>query len=531
MTGNRSLARPPVWHPFLLALFPVLAFYGTNVYEVSWQDLVLPVLLVLGASSFLLFLCSSLLKDREKSSCIISVFWILFFSFGHIQPLVRTWTIGSVEIGRDRYVFLVLAMFFLIAGLSLYRSDKWAAATSRLLQHFSFMLFAVSLAFCSVPAYVHAGRELLPPSFLSNMSLLKPRAYSPDIYHIVLDGYGRSDVLKELYGYDNSIFLAQLKEKGFYIADQSRSNYIHTYSSIGSALNLDYLQPLSPSRAGLFSHFLRKSAAYGGLKSNLVFHILRTLHYKIVSFYSEYGVTSIPKADAYIGSRPKISDFHFALLNTTPLRIFLYKVNQSSWMSRYRIDRHRRTILSTLNYLPGLAKETRDTPVYAYAHIITPHPPFVFGPNGEVFDVTRSFTFWDELGLKPVEGDLRSEYIEGYRTQAIFISKKIVETVSQILEASRRPPIIIIQGDHGPSAFVNWDHPEPMGLKERFSILNAYYFPEGGDQLLYDSISPVNTFRVLFNYYFGTEFPLLPDSNYFPLSVQELTHVDVTHRF
>ncbi len=37
-----------------------------------------------------------------------------------------------------------------------------------------------------------------------------------DIYFIVLDGYGRSDVLKEFYEYDNSDFLRGLKEKGFY---------------------------------------------------------------------------------------------------------------------------------------------------------------------------------------------------------------------------------------------------------------------------------------------------------------------------
>jgi hypothetical protein len=29
----------------------------------------------------------------------------------------------------------------------------------------------------------------------------------PDIYYIILDGYGRSDVLKNEYGYDNSDFL------------------------------------------------------------------------------------------------------------------------------------------------------------------------------------------------------------------------------------------------------------------------------------------------------------------------------------
>lgn len=510
------------WHPFLLPVFPVLAFYGTNVYEVPWTDLVLPIVLVLAASSFFLFLSSALHKNKEKSSCLVSMFWIFFFSFGHVQLLVRQWRIGGLEIGRDRYVFLALVILFLIASFILYRNDRRTAMVSRLLQRFSFILFTVSLGFCFVSAYVHAGTDSLPSSVLSKISRLKPVVYSPDIYHIVLDGYGRSDVLKELYGYDNSRFLDHLKQKGFYIASQSRSNYVHTYLSMSSALNFEYLQPLSPSHSTPFSNFQRKSTAYGGLKSNLVFHILRKLNYKIISFYSEYGITTVPRSDIYIGSSNKIRDFHYALLNTTPARIFSYKNRNSIRLSQYRYDRHRQTILSTLNYLPKLAKETRDHPVYAYVHIISPHPPFVFTQDGEPLDVSHPFSFWDDLGLQYLEGGLRSEYIQGYKWQVIFISNKIAETVSKILEASPRPPIIIIQGDHGPSAFVNWHHPEPIGLKERFSILNAYYFPGGGDRLLYDSISPVNTYRVLFNYYFGANFPLLADINYFTLLDGEL---------
>jgi hypothetical protein len=45
-------------------------------------------------------------------------------------------------------------------------------------------------------------------------------------------------------------------------------------------------------------------------------------------------------------------------------------------------------------------------------------------------------------------------------------------------------------------------------------ILNAYYLPGHADQL-YTSISPVNTFRVVLNSYFGTNFPLLEDVSYY----------------
>ena len=50
-----------------------------------------------------------------------------------------------------------------------------------------------------------------------------------------------------------------------------------------------------------------------------------------------------------------------------------------------------------------------------------------------------------------------------------------------------------------------------MRIRERHAILNAYYLPGDGSKKLYPSISPVNTFRVVFSHYFGADLDLLPD--------------------
>jgi hypothetical protein len=44
----------------------------------------------------------------------------------------------------------------------------------------------------------------------------------------------------------------------------------------------------------------------------------------------------------------------------------------------------------------------------------------------------------------------------------------------------------------------------------------AYYFP-GKDvsELAYPTMTPVNSFRLVFNTYFGGNFPLLEDTSYF----------------
>jgi hypothetical protein len=44
--------------------------------------------------------------------------------------------------------------------------------------------------------------------------------------------------------------------------------------------------------------------------------------------------------------------------------------------------------------------------------------------------------------------------------------------------------------------------------------LNAYYFPGVQNDVLYNRLTPVNTFRIVFNLYFGAGYDLLPDKSY-----------------
>ncbi len=66
-----------------------------------------------------------------------------------------------------------------------------------------------------------------------------------------------------------------------------------------------------------------------------------------------------------------------------------------------------------------------------------------------------------------------------------------------------------------------------MTPEDRMKNLNAYYFPDGGSPQVYDSVSPVNTFRIIFNRYFGADLPLLPDRHYYSNIVKpfELTPI------
>ena len=129
-------------------------------------------------------------------------------------------------------------------------------------------------------------------------------------------------------------------------------------------------------------------------------------------------------------------------------------------------------------------------PKFVFAHVMCPHPPYLFDRNGPVkFNVF---------------GSESSPYQEEYREQSMFISKKVTALMDEILSKSDIAPIIILQADHG-----SW------GVEGRQAdILNAYYLPRKDNHLLYETITPVNSFRVVFNLYFDADYELLNDISY-----------------
>ncbi len=94
----------------------------------------------------------------------------------------------------------------------------------------------------------------------------------------------------------------------------------------------------------------------------------------------------------------------------------------------------------------------------------------------------------------------------------------MVDIIKKIIKESSVPPVIVIQGDHG------YEYNQ-----DRVKILNAYYLPNGGKARLYSTLTPVNTFRVIFDQYFGENYPLLPDISYYSPNTQPYTFDIVTN--
>ena len=95
--------------------------------------------------------------------------------------------------------------------------------------------------------------------------------------------------------------------------------------------------------------------------------------------------------------------------------------------------------------------------------------------------------------------------MQGYQDQVPFIDSMLENTITTLISRSTRPVVIILQTDTGPWLTTGAD---------QFKILNAYYMP-GHTAQLYPDISPVNSFRVVLDAYFGAQIPLVKDVSYY----------------
>ncbi len=498
------MKKPFPFHHFLFAVVPILFLYSHNASKIpiSPSELLLPVAVSIGAALLLWLLLTLVFRSLTRSALVVTVLLVLFFLYGHLYGLYPHHYVLAIG------AFVLLAM----ACAAVARSRSSFATLTVLLNLVAAGLLAVNLV-TGIPAMLR-NRE----SARTGTEQVSDSSGKPDIYFITLDGYGRSDVLRTVFGFDNTDFIGWLRSQGFRVADKSRANYATTFQSFASTLNMTYLDTVV-QRVGEDNDDL--SVLTRMIKTNAVVRFLKKQGYTIVALASGYTGTGLKDADFEFAPRWALSEFQNVLISTTALPPILDLLVHKS-----QFDVQRERILYQFRRLPDAA--SLKHPVFVFCHILAPHPPFVFGPNGEKTNPEGPFRITEGGSFETVDkARVRREYIEGYRNQATFITSQARSAVERTLARSPTTPVIIIQGDHGPGAILNWDDPEPEEVRERIAILNACLMPDTAGFGWYDSISRVNTFRVIFSKVFGNDLPPLPDRSYYASIVKPFKFYDV----
>ena len=484
MKINHHRQREFFEYPFYilgLSLFPPLALYALNLGELSlsslWRPLVFSFLFGL-----LVFAIIFVFKQKIKDAGLITVFTLLpVYLYGHVYLLFKNQTVFGILLGRHRVLFPIFMLgSVLLLWFVLKQGNKFSALHQILnIVFLTLMVFELVLI---IPYEVKSAfNRQQGENAASTSDEREPENTSPDIYLIVLDSYMRSDWLKDSMGLENTGFLQELESLGFTIADCSRSNYSYTIQSMTSELSMNYLQDLD-----LQMNNLDLSAA---LKNSPVRKMLADEGYEFIFFETGYPWIEMKDADRFIESDVTAAwdAFELMFLETTMFKIpyDMYLRNNAELSTEDRLLQDRgegiKSILTQLN--PSLKN---DAPMFVYAHIISPHSPYLFTSEGGI----------------NVDWELHPQ--DAARSTYQYLNKRMIEVLSEIVLNSENDPIIILQADHG-----NGDG------RYRNLILNAYYLPGIGSDSLYSTITPVNTFRLVFNHYFGMDYPFLEDLGYY----------------
>jgi len=508
---------PSLLHPFFFSIFPALSLLAHNLTLSSYREILVPVGINLTMTALLLVILIVFRVSHTKAGLAVSMFWLLFYSFGQVLGVVFGTTYG--EISRPILIMgLVFWVVILIGSVVVVlRSKKEFPSLGKL-------LFVISLVAVLVPAGRVALRNLSSPASLSQWETVRESVIQsmpsspfirPDIVYVIVDGYGREDILKEMYGIQNESFLRELEEMGFFVADRSVSNYNQTDLSLASSLNMAYLQDLlvpgSVNRIDLIQH-------------STIVELLKRYGYKTVSFATGYTETDMPFTDRYLGPGLALTEYQTLLLQYTPLPPIFDLLNMAT-----PYDLHRKRISYILDHLPDTVAD--PGPVFVFAHLLIPHPPFVWDASCRPIDPPVEFSLRD--GQHFMAGQSRDDYVKGYAGQISCLNKRLLPMLRRLIQNSSRdrPLVVLLQGDHGPGSQLDWDSAERSNVTERFSILNAYRLPGGDDQWSPgNSITPVDTFRLVCNRYFGSGLPYIPNASYFVPWGPKLISTDVTKR-
>jgi hypothetical protein len=557
----------PVFHPFFIALTPVLGLYAQNVGMFPVEAIFRPAVLLLLGATLLLLILWALVRDVHKAGVAASLLLFAFLSGWNILessiaafvPLVADWPVPTQYLafaaaviagcvlfarwnqtrGKTLWPWLALLAFVVVVlplAAELLLAPMFGRAVSwfmgaylilvivllgKVIRHqsslrdvtrglnwFGLVLTALWLANIALNRPAERGYDVPPLTAKSPPSVAVGEP-PPDIYFLVFDGYARGDVLRSLYGYNNVPFINELRTRGFATTTGSRANYPNRELSMASCLNMDYLDALIPA-----SHMDEASLidVLDLYHDNRLYRFLHDRGYETHMFSPGVEVLE-PRASVDVAWRPErtFGDCEMVLVKSSGAARFLEAVSQIRFDTPgyWRYTHHRKRTLYTAERLGPLAATPSNSPRFVYGHFLIPEPPFIFERDGRATDFGLRSTGASETLLATKE-----EYSQSYREQLDFANKLILESVDAILQGSPRPPVILIASSHGPSSEYFPDDPERTNITERYGTVVFSLFPEAyqtDSNAFNDKISSVNLFRLTLNRLFQTNLPLLPD--------------------
>jgi hypothetical protein len=484
-------------HPVLFAIFPVAFVWSHNLSDdIPLTDVALVLGITLGSMIGLYLLFRLLLRDPGRAGLATTSIGLVVLSYGHVINLSEA-TPGSTRELALLLGFVILAAALLLASVS---AGTHVAGATRVLN-----LVGAVLVLLNVTPLVSSGAFTfgtsktaaftIPPDSLDARAAGAPR----DVYYLIFDRYGGEGALRDLYGYDNGPFVRSLEDRGFFVVPDAIANYPQTTHSLASSLNMTYLDDLA-NAVGEDSGNWR--GLYNSLDDFTAARAFKAMGYEYDHVGSWFRPTAADQAADvnYIYDAPQ--EFPGVFLRTTMVPYLAPRLGIGHFEDLYLTEYHR--VAFQFEALRRIIQDPR--PTFTFAHLTLPHPPYVFGSDGR---------------YQPEGTPGSNEQL--YINQLAYTNTLISSLVDDLLAGpDSADPIVVLQSDEGPHSPAQDAFGEPFDsralndteLERKLHILNAYFLPGLDDSGLYPTITPVNTFRLIFDDYYGADLSLLPDRTY-----------------
>jgi hypothetical protein len=497
------VSRTP-FHPWFFAAFPVLRLYAENLTDVEPDEVVVPLLVVLAATTIGMAVLGLLLRDLRRAAVIVSALVLPVLLYG----LVLARLPASLENGRLLLLGASVA-FVAVAVVVALKIRRHLGGLTSALNIVSLVLFLL----VAIPA-VRGVADVVGLSSVTNTSTARVSAGiadegpTRDIYHLILDRYGSERSLSTGFDIDNSEFVAWLREQGFQVVDDAQANYARTTLSLGATLGMAPLDDIA--------------AAAGSSSQNLEPVMRRILDSNAGAYLQEHGYTYFHIGSWFTQTRKsRIADRLYFPAKALSLASTLYDL---SILPQIISEPDGPTDMNQVHaesahYQFELLDDLRDEPgpKYVFGHILLPHPRYVFEEDG-TYD--------------PEKATLRSQL--AFTNESL---KRFLEPLLALPEEQR--PIIILQADEGPYPrrmnaerdTFRWTDATDDELITKFGILDAWLMPgPEGEAPLPSRMTAINTYPELFRRYFGADLADLPDRVYASLSETPYDMLDITDR-
>ena len=309
-----------VAHIFLLPLSFIVFLLVHNIEQVEYKIALMPIMVVFFVALLVFLAVRLFIKNNIKAGIVASVTLSSLFYFGLAHQSLKKLNIID---SSTEYMYLVLILWLIFTVSAVYifvKTKKDLVSIARMLNFTAIFFLMISLA--NIIAYEISKPELASDRIMGSDAVIKKTdADLPDIYYLMPDEYAGLDTLRNYFDYENKEFVDFLKNRGFVVPFESRSNYTVTLTSLASILNLKYVNKdleMAGSSSQPSYRIPQKM-----IENNEVMFFLKSQGYKFITFDSGWAITDFNRNADIFYNKGYFNEFSIILIRATILKPFI----------------------------------------------------------------------------------------------------------------------------------------------------------------------------------------------------------------